>query len=64
MARQYMVILDFSLKRTFGNEPFSGEYSFYWLRECVQRRQNSDLKTHIDVVVERGVWRVHLSGCL
>jgi hypothetical protein len=62
IARQYMVILDFSLKRTFINEPFNSGYGFYGCANVLRDGKKQISNTHIEVVLEKGVWRVSSVG--
>lgn len=62
MARQYTVILDFSLKRTFINEPFNSGYGFYGCANVLRDGRKQISNTHIEVVLEKGVWRVSSVG--
>jgi hypothetical protein len=62
IAGQYTAILDFSLKRTFINEPFNSGYGFYACANMLRDGKKQISNTQIEVVLEKGVWRVSSVG--
>jgi hypothetical protein len=53
-----MYIVDFNLRRVLINNPFDGQYSFAGCANVFSDGQIQFTNAHIDLVLEKDVWRV------